>query len=93
METCLLQAKNLPPSLWFEAVNYDSYIQNRVPHKLVVGDTPFEALHGNIPNVSHLRVFGSKAWARISMYKRKASTPRVVNAYYWDMLRMKKHIG
>ena len=33
METYLLQAKNIPPSLWAEAANYASYIQNRVPHK------------------------------------------------------------
>ena len=52
METYLLQAKNLPPSLWEEAVNYASYIHNRVPHKSVAGATPFEALHGNNPNVS-----------------------------------------
>ena len=71
MGTCLLQAKNLPP-LWAEAVNYASYIQNRVPHKSVVGATPFQALHGNKPNVSDLRVFGSKAWARIPTDKRKA---------------------
>ena len=72
METYLLQAKNLSPSLWVEAVNCDSYIQNRVPHKLVVRATPFEAPHGHKPNVSHLRVFGSKAWAKIPLDKRKA---------------------
>ena len=53
MATCLLHAKNLPPSLWAEVVNCASYIQIRVPHKSVVGATPFESLHGNNPNVSH----------------------------------------
>ena len=72
METCLLQAKNLPPSLWVEAVNCASYIQNRVPHKSVIGATPFKALLGHNHDVSHLRVFGSKAWAKIPMDKRKA---------------------
>ena len=43
-----------------------------MPHKSVVGVTPFEALHGYKPNVSHLRVFGSKSWARIPLDKRKA---------------------
>ena len=38
----------------------------------MVGATPFKALHGHKPNVSHLRVFGSKAWARIPLDKRKA---------------------
>ena len=72
MTTCLLHAKHIPPSLWVEAVNYASYLQNRVPHKSVVGATPFEALHGNKPNVSHLRVFGSKSWAKIPLDKSKA---------------------
>ena len=71
MTTYLLQVKNLPPSLWDEDVNCASYIQNIVPHKLVVGATPFEALHGHKPNVSHLIFFGSKAWAKIPMDKRK----------------------
>ena len=72
METCLLQDKNLPPSLWEEAVNCASYIHNRLPHKSIIGATPFEALHGHKPNVSHLRVFGSKAWAKIPIDKRKS---------------------
>ena len=37
----------------------------------MVGVTPFEALHGYKPNVSHLRVFGSKYCARIPLDKRK----------------------
>ena len=72
METYLLLAKNIPPSLWDEVLNYASYIQNRVPYKSMVRATPFESLHGNKPNVSHLRVFGSKAWAKIPIDKRKA---------------------
>ena len=72
MVTYLLQAKNILASLWEEAVSCASYTQNRVPHKSMVGATPFEALHGHNPNVSHLRVFDSKSWARIPMNKRKA---------------------
>ena len=71
MATCLLHGKHLPPSLWAEAVNCSLYLQNRVPHKSVVGVTPFESLHGHKPNVSHMRVFGSKK--------------KVVNSFYWDM--------
>ena len=36
------------------------------------GGTPFEVLHGHNPNVSHLIFFGSKAWDRIPIDKRKA---------------------
>ena len=72
METYLLQAKNLPPSLWAEAVKCAPYIHNRVPHKSVIGATPFEALHGNKPDVSHLIFFGSKSWDKIMIDKKKA---------------------
>ena len=72
METCLLHSKNLPPSLWDEVVNFSSYIHNRVSHKSVVGAIPFKALHGHKANVSHLRFFCSKSWAKIPINKRKA---------------------
>ena len=72
MEKCLLHAKNIPPSLWAEAINCASYIHNRVPHKSVIEATLFEALHGSKPDFFDLRVFGSKAWAKITMDKRKA---------------------
>ena len=72
MATCLLHGKHLPPYLWDEVVNCASYLQNRVPHKSVVGVTPFKAPHGYKPDVSHLRVFGSKYWAKIQLDKRKA---------------------
>ena len=72
METFLLKEKNIPHSLWDKVVNCASYIHNRVPQKSMIGATPFEALLEHKPNVSHLRVFGSKAWARIPLEKMKA---------------------
>ena len=72
MASCLLEARNLPPYLWDETVNCDLYIQNRAPHKSVIGAIPFKALMGHKPNVSHMRVFGSKACAIIPTDKRKA---------------------
>ena len=49
METCLLHAKHIPPSLWDEAINRASYLHHRVPHKLLVGATPFKSIHGISP--------------------------------------------
>ena len=43
METSMMEAKTFPPNFWAEAINYASYIQNRVPHKQLDGMTPFEA--------------------------------------------------
>ena len=92
METFLLHAKHLPPSIWVEAVKCDSYLHIRVPHKSVVGVTPFKALHGYKPNVSHLIFFGSKSWARIPLEKRKdfqAQSSECILLGY--MQKMEKH--
>ena len=75
MATCMLEARDIPPYMWVEVVNCDSYIQNMVPHKSVSKVTPFEALMGHKPDVSRLRVFGSIAWAKISFDKRKSFQP------------------
>ena len=40
MATCMMEAKNLPPKFWVEAIKYASYIQNRVPHKHLDGMNP-----------------------------------------------------
>ena len=72
----MLEAKNLPPKYWAEAINYAAYIQNRVPHKQIDGMTPFEAWSGHKLDVTHFMIFGSKAWARIPTEKRKALQPQ-----------------
>ena len=72
MATCMLEVKDLNPELWFEEINCATYIQNISPYKYLDGKTPYEAWMGHKPSVSHSRVFGSKAWARIPQEKRKA---------------------
>ena len=72
MVACVLEVRYIPPYMWAEAVNYSLYIQNKVPHNSVIGFTPFEEFMGNKPNVSYLRVFGSKAWDTILIDKRKS---------------------
>ena len=75
MTTCMLESKKLAANLWAEAMHAAAYIQNRVPHSSVKGKTPFEAYFGHKPDVSNLRVFGSTAWARIPLDKRRALQP------------------
>ena len=75
METCMMEAKT-PPKFWVEAINCASYIQNRVPHKQLDGMNPFEAWSGHKLYVTHFRIFGSRARARIPTEKRKALKPK-----------------
>ena len=60
MTTCMMEAKNLPPKFWDEAINYASYIHNRVPHKQLDGITPFEYWSGNKLDVTHFMNFWLK---------------------------------
>ena len=47
-----------------------------MPDKKLYGITPFESCSGNKPDVTHFRIFGSKAWARIPTEKRKTLQPQ-----------------
>ena len=73
----MMEAKTFPPNSWTEAIKCASYIQNRVPHKQLNGMTLFEAWSGHKPDVTHFRIFGSKAWARIPTKKRKDLKPQI----------------
>lgn len=62
----MLEAAKLPPSLWGEAILTAAYLWNRTESTtLPPGQTPFELVNGCKPNLSYIRVFGSKCWARI----------------------------
>jgi hypothetical protein len=76
MASCMLHAKSLPQRLWAEALNCATYIQNRSPHRSVKDKTPYEAWSGLKPEVTHFRIFGSRAWAQIPSEKRKALDPQ-----------------
>ena len=67
----MIEAKDLSPNIWVEAINFVTYIQNRDLHKSVYGKTPYETWFGHNPNISHFRIFGSRAWDRIYPKKRK----------------------
>ena len=66
MTRSMLQAKALPNFYWVEGVAIAIYLLNRSPTKTVLNQTPYEAWSGKKPQVSHLKVFGSVAYARIS---------------------------
>ena len=72
----MLHAKSLPQRLWAEALNYETYIQNRSPHRNFKDKTPYEAWSGLKLEVAHFHIFGSHVWARIPSEKRKALDPQ-----------------
>ncbi|KAK3040236.1 hypothetical protein RJ639_028948 [Escallonia herrerae] len=60
----------MPKEVWAEAVACAVYLSNRCHTKSVQGKTPQEAWSGFKPSVSHLRIFGSIAYAHVSNEKR-----------------------
>jgi len=71
----MLHATSLSHKIWAEALNCAKYIQNRSRHSYVKDETHFEAWSDTKPKVTHFRVFGSRAWARIPSKKRKYLNP------------------
>jgi hypothetical protein len=76
MVNCMIQSKGLSLHYWEESINYKNYIGNPTPIKTLKNITPEEAWNKINPNVIHLCVFGSVAWAHIPVEKRKALHPK-----------------
>ena len=74
-KTIMMQS-NLPVEFWAHAVCTAAYTINRLSHKrLPDGITPYEAMHGERPNISNMRVFGCHAEVLIEKrYRRKDIT-------------------
>ncbi|KAI5335543.1 hypothetical protein L3X38_025676 [Prunus dulcis] len=65
MAKCMIHAKELPYTLWCEAVNTSVYLLNRSPTRALENTTPFEKFSGRKPGVKHLKVFGSVCYSLI----------------------------
>lgn len=62
MARCLLIQSGLPTMYWGEAINTANYLRNRCPSRSHDGKTPYELWHGKLPDLSHLRVLGARAF-------------------------------
>lgn len=55
---------------WGEAVNAAVYTINRLPNTARTSVSPFEVFYGKRPDLSHLRVFGSRGFVHVEKVKR-----------------------
>nr|GEY59349.1 zinc finger, CCHC-type [Tanacetum cinerariifolium] len=62
----MLKAMHMPQNFWAEATRHAVYVLNRVATKALKDSTPYEALKGRKPNMRHLRVFGCKAYVKVT---------------------------
>ena len=63
----LLKDSGLGHSFWAEAATYSVTTRNIIPSRRHPGSIPLESFTGKCQNVAHLRIFGSKCWAKIPM--------------------------
>lgn len=64
MMRTILAASNLPASYWTFAAVAAAYVINRSSHNDDI--TPYEKYTGGMPDISNLRPFGCRAYARVS---------------------------
>ncbi len=68
----MIHSKGLAKRLWAEALSTAVYIRNRVASRsLPSNTTPFHLWIGKAPDLSYLRVFGSKCWYVVPKSKLK----------------------
>ena len=65
----MLAFAGMADRFWAEAVHTAVHIGNRLETK-ATGKTPYELWNSRVPNISHVKVFGSGAWSHIPLEKR-----------------------
>ena len=71
--TSMLVEAKLPASFWGEALFTFLYVRNRSPTSSLPSNvTPYELWHKKKPSISHLRVFGCRAYVHIQKDQRKS---------------------
>jgi transposase InsO family protein len=96
--TLIHSNRNLPLTLWAEAVSCVTYTLNRTLSSTHFNKTPYEAWYGKKPNLSNLRIFGSEFYTLIPKEIRRKLDPKGLLCYfvgnsdtqkgdrYWDAL-------
>ncbi|CCO30980.1 Retrovirus-related Pol polyprotein from transposon TNT 1-94 Includes: RecName: Full=Protease [Rhizoctonia solani AG-1 IB] len=67
---------------WGYAILHAANVSNVTPKRFLNGRTPEEVFTGKKPDVSRLRIFGCKAWARIPENKRSKLQARSIECRY-----------
>ena len=63
MMRCLLHTADLGPEYWSFALLHAVYIKNRIPHT-AIKCTPYEVITGSQPDLTNLRTFGCRIYAK-----------------------------
>ena len=63
MTRCMINANELPKSLWPYAVLHAAYLRNRCPSSWQEGETPYSIITGTKPDVRDLEPFGKSCFS------------------------------
>src|SRR5436309_3036253 len=72
----ILMETGLPKELWAELAGAVAHIKYRSPTSALKGKTPYEALYGERPDVSHFVAISTNAFVHIPKKKTKKLDPR-----------------
>lgn len=72
----MIHANKMDLSFWAEAVNTAVYTINLTGKSSVEGKCPYELFYNKMPDIKHLRVFGTKVYTHIPKEKRQKLDPR-----------------
>ncbi|SGZ29182.1 BQ5605_C055g12642 [Microbotryum silenes-dioicae] len=67
---------------WSYAMEYATFVANRVLHSKLDGKTAYEVFYGKKPKVSHFRPFGSTVFAQVPKSKRSKLEPTSVRGTF-----------
>ena len=81
MQAMIIDAK-LPKFLWAEAILHAAYVRNRTMTTALTGKTPFEAMFGKKPEISHLHPFGSAIYVLDESQTRSKLDPKAVKCIF-----------
>ena len=71
MTKAMIIQSGLPNSFWIEAMETACYIKNRIQGKGSQYKTPYELFFGEVPDIHHIRIFGSLVYVQIPPDARK----------------------
>lgn len=73
---CLLYEAKVNRKFWPEVVKAACYLKNRTIANTIENKTPFEIFFKRRPDISHLRLYGSKVFVRVPEIKRNTKWDR-----------------
>ena len=71
MMRCMLYGAGLDSRYWSYALRHAVYLKNRLPHTSLQFVTPYEKMNNKKPDLSRLKIFGSKVQIKDSNSKRR----------------------